>query len=168
MFSQALQFTLRWEGGYVNDPDDPGGATYRGVTQETANQWFVETHQHWRPCSMLLQSEIEQIYHDLYWLKAGCDRLPWPLAMVVFDCAVHSGASRSIKLLQRACGAKEDGALGPITLGAAKTVDPLVVMETRRAFLRKLIIENPTLGKYRIGWMNRLDDLGRKLRGYLA
>ena len=159
MFIEALQFTLLWEGGFSNVKGDKGGPTYKGVTQETCNQWCKATGQHYRTCSSLLQTDIEAIYHDLYWLKAGCEKLPWPLALAVFDCAVHSGPSRSIKLLQRACSVKEDGVLGPFTLAIAAKVDPLAVVAARRLFLEYLIQKDPSQEKFRKGWMNRLESL---------
>jgi lysozyme family protein len=79
--------------------------------------------------------------------------------MAVFDCAVHSGPSRSIKLLQRACGVVEDGVLGPVTLASAGTVDPLKVIAVRRDFLEGLIKKDPSQEVFRKGWMNRTDDL---------
>ena len=166
MFIEALQFTLLWEGGFSNVKDDRGGPTYKGVTQETCNQWCQATGQHYRLCSSLLQTDIEAIYRDLYWLKAGCDRLPWPLAMAVFDCAVHSGPYRSVKLLQRACGVKEDGIIGPLTLAVAAKVNPLAVVAARRLFLEYLIEKDPSQQKFEKGWMNRLNELERKLRAH--
>ena len=164
MFLLSLQFTLKWEGGLSDHPNDHGGLTYRGVTQDTCNQWCQLTGQRYRSCASLLQTDIERIYKDMYWDRVKGDSLPWPLSLAVFDCAVHSGPSRSIKLLQRACGIVEDGIIGPVTLASAGVIDPLKVVETRRAFLKYLIEKDPSQEDFRDGWMNRLDDLAKLLR----
>lgn len=166
MFSQALQFTLKWEGGLSDHPNDHGGLTYRGVTQETCNQWCQATGQRYRSCSALLQTDIEAVYRDLYWNKVKGDNLPWPLSLAVFDCAVHSGPSRSIKILQRACGVAEDGIIGPTTLASAEVVDPLKVVAVRRDFLNGLIKKDPSQKVFEKGWMNRLDDLAVTLNNF--
>jgi len=76
---------------------------------------------------------------------------------VVFDCAVNSGPSRSIKLLQGACpGLAIDGVIGPKTLEAAKAVDPVLVVNAREAFVRRIVARDATQAKFLGGWLNRI------------
>lgn len=101
MFEEALKQVLKWEGGYVNDPRDPGGATAYGITTATYDAWRRKQGQATRPVSEIERREVEAIYWQQYWLRAGCDQLDPPaLALVVFDAAVNSGVGAALKWLQ--------------------------------------------------------------------
>lgn len=97
-FRKALEFTLRWEGGYVNDSRDPGGATNQGVTQATYDHWRQSNGLSRQPVRGIAQDEVEQIYYENYWLRAGCDQTePLGLAISVFDFAVNSGVGTALR-----------------------------------------------------------------------
>ena len=117
-YDLALQVVLREEGGYVNNPNDPGGATYRGVTQATYNAYRHSKGlppQHVKKCSM---AETADIYRNLYWDKIRGDDLPVGVDLAVFDFAVNSGVSRASKMVQHLAGVEADGILGPASLKA--------------------------------------------------
>lgn len=162
--SHALDFTLRWEGGYVNDPDDPGGATNKGVTQAVYDTWRAKQKLPKQPVRKIAQSEVMAIYENGYWNACQCGGLPAPVDLVVFDSAVNCGVGRAARWLQRALGVAEDGNIGPRTLAAAREFGtPLElarkVSVSRAAHYTKIISENPTLKKFHNGWTNRLGDL---------
>jgi lysozyme family protein len=117
-YEQALAFVLRWEGGYSNHPNDPGGATNKGVTQKTYDSYLALHGQASADVRRITDQEIANIYSVHYWAAAHCSQLPADLAPCVFNCAVNSGVSRAVKLLQRTLGVAEDGIVGPKTLGA--------------------------------------------------
>jgi lysozyme family protein len=138
-FETALAFVLQWEGGYVDDPRDPGGATHYGITQRTA-----------RACGYagrlrdIPMSEVRRIYRERFWEACRCDALPtFGLRLTVFDAAVHSGPARSIGWLQEAAGVKSDRVFGEQTLRAVQgCASPALLAERhlhlRQAFLRRL------------------------------
>lgn len=163
-FENILKFTLKSEGGYVNDADDPGGATNKGITQRTYNQYRQDykgiAQQSVKDIS---DAEVEEIYYELYWEIAGCDRLPFPIAEVVFDTAVNCGVQTSRKMLQRAAGVEDDGVFGKMTIEAIGKKDAYVIadafLDERRKYYDAIIARNAKLEKYRKGWNNRVSEL---------
>lgn len=89
-FNEALKFVLKWEGGYSNDPNDPGGETKYGICKRSYPKLDI---------SKLTLEQAKKIYYENYWLKSGCDKLAEPLNIVVFDTAVNMGRSRAKKFL---------------------------------------------------------------------
>lgn len=94
VFRKALKFVLKWEGGYVNNPNDKGGATNKGITQNTYNAWLRSKGQNLKDVRNITDSEVEQIYYNNYWLKTGCDKMTEKYAIISFDTAVNMGVSR--------------------------------------------------------------------------
>ena len=140
-FEKAVQHVLRHEGGFVQHPRDPGGATKFGITRETLARAKK------RPASIngvrrLSRKEAIAIYRQLYWDAVRADELPPGLDLATFDLAVNSGPTRAGKMLQAALGVEADGVVGPVTLGAARRAD---VPETIRR-----------LTKARLGFLGRL------------
>lgn len=158
-FAQSLSLVLQHEGGYVNHPRDPGGATNRGVTQTVYNDWRVGSGLPERGVRDITDAEVMAIYKKLYWDKVKGDELPVGVDYCVFDFAVNSGVSRSTRYLQRSLGVVEDGIIGPATLKAAQAAeaDCLVdgVCNARLSFLKGLTPFN-TFGK---GWTRRVEDV---------
>lgn len=138
VFEEALKQVLKWEGGYVNDPRDPGGATAYGITTATYDAWRRKQGQTTRPVSEIERREVEAIYWQQYWLRAGCDQLDPTLALVVFDAAVNSGAGAALKWLAQTKDWREYNTL---------RLDFLTGLGTWAAF-----------GK---GWVRRIADLTR-------
>lgn len=105
LFSRCLDFVLRWEGGWADNPNDPGGATMKGITIGTYTRWR-EAHGQPRPTKEELRnisdSEVRQIYHDWYWKASGADKLPWPMNLAQFDLAVNGGTGRAQEALTAA------------------------------------------------------------------
>ena len=89
-FEKALKFVLKWEGGYSNDPRDPGGETKYGISKRSYPELDI---------SKLTLKQAEEIYYQNYWLKTGCDELPYPFNIVVFDTAVNMGRRRALEFL---------------------------------------------------------------------
>lgn len=164
-FLKALKFTLQWEGGFVNDPDDPGGATNFGVTHRTYDAWRKKNGQKTQSVQKIQTEEVEQIYFEEYWLNGKCDRLPDDLAIAHFDWCVNHGVSGAIKHLQDVVFAKMDGVFGPRTEQAIyASIHLNGEINLLRAYVarRKRWYDsgNP---KFRAGWMNRLNALKKLL-----
>ena len=72
LFQKALNFVLKWEGGYTNNPYDKGGATNKGITQYTYNSWLKSQKLQIRDIKNISDYEVKEIYFQNYWKKAGC------------------------------------------------------------------------------------------------
>jgi len=119
-FEQALEHVLQFEGGYVDNPDDPGGATNFGITQAVYDDWRMDHGRLPRPVLEIEPEEVRQIYRERYWEAARCEDLPPEIRLLHFDAAVNCGVKNAAKFLQRALGVPVDGIIGPITLGAVQ------------------------------------------------
>lgn len=100
-FDRALAWVLRWEGGYSDHPDDPGGATNMGITQSTYDAWRSARGLPRRSVRDITRDEVAQIYRERYWQPTGCDGMPPALALMAFDCAVNQGPGKARELLEQ-------------------------------------------------------------------
>jgi lysozyme family protein len=149
-FQRALDLVLKHEGGYSNNPSDPGGETNYGITLVTARR-----HGYNGSMRDIQMSVVEQIYRESYWNKRF-ETLPFPVAFNVFDGNVNSGVQRSVMWIQDACGAVDDGIFGPMTQDLVMRADPgelvLGYNSRRLAFLTRLHTW-PSFGR---GWAARI------------
>lgn len=173
-FDKALPHILKYEGGYVNDPDDAGGETYRGIIKDTYDSWRESKGLPTRSVRHLEEEEdslfggkchpeIKAIYRENYWVKGRAAELLWPLNLVHFDSVVNHGIGGGAEKLQAAVGVKVDGAFGPMTLGAARKLDPkqaaLKVIAVREAWYKRRVVQKPSQKKFLNGWLNRMKAL---------
>lgn len=156
-FEKALAAVLVHEGGYVNHPRDPGGATNKGVTQAVYDGYRRRQGKPGQSVRLISEAEIGAIYKFQYWDMVRGDDLPSGVDYAVFDFAVNSGVSRAAKYLQRVVGTPQDGVIGVRTLGAIKSTAYTInaLCDRRMGFLRTLRIF-PTFGR---GWTRRVDDV---------
>lgn len=147
-FGKAFTMLIGHEGGYVNDPDDPGGETKYGIAKRYHPNIVIEN---------LTLEGAKIIYHKEYWAVAGCDALPWNVAYPLFDAAVNMSPKRALMLLQQSLGEVPDGLLGPRTKAAIndQKSDPdlLARFMTERALY---YISRGHFWKFGKGWMRRL------------
>lgn len=159
-FDACLAFTLRAEGGYVDDPADPGGATNMGITLATYRQWSDDQALGPVQVQDMTERTARAIYRSLYWNPLRADALPAGVDLSVFDMGVNAGIWGSARLLQRALGFtgdEVDGCIGPETLGAAAKADPRSLVDDladRQAAYYRSLSDFPTFGA---GWLNRTD-----------
>lgn len=154
-FERSVTLVLELEGGYVDNPADPGGATNMGITLNTLRAWRHDDTLTAEDVRDLSQEEAKAIYRAEYWNKMQCDALPAGVDLSVFDFGVNAGPSRSVKLLQKLVGAPQDGAMGPITLSAVATKQPVPLIQDfadGRLDYYKSLSTYDTFGK---GWTNR-------------
>jgi len=141
LFKRALNFVLKWEGGYVNNPSDKGGATNMGITQYTYNSWLKSLGLAGRDVRHITRAEVEQIYYKNYWRKAGCHNMSPKFALLAFDTAVNMGLARVNQFLR-----------------IAEWKYPKKFIEAREAKYK----EFAKFGNQKIflnGWLNRLNAL---------
>ena len=158
-FSPSLAHVLQSEGGFVNDPQDPGGATDEGVTQHQYDIWRIAHGQPIRSVRFIDPNEVEAFYRAWYWNAVKGDVLPSGVDYCVFDCAVNSGPHRAAEWLQTAVGASPDGQIGNLALAAVQTHDPAHVIEMicneRLVFLE----QEPDWPHFGHGWTNRVNQV---------
>lgn len=159
LFERALPVILANEGGFVEDPDDPGGATNKGITQQTYVDWLRSTGDDARSVRDITDAEVAAIYASRYWLEAHCDELPWPLALAHFDAAVNHGPRRAMRMLQAVVGTATDGLWGPRTAAAVSAMDPDRLLEEllweRLKVYAETTIHRQASRKFLPGWILR-------------
>lgn len=114
-FDRAFGIVIGHEGGYVNDPQDPGGETRFGISKRAFPNLDI---------GKLNIEQAKTIYRNLYWVKVRGDELVWPLNLFLFDCAVNQGVDAAIRLMQRALDVAQDGVFGKVTLERAQAASP--------------------------------------------
>ena len=158
-FQDAVRRTLKWEGGYVDDPVDRGGATRYGITGHTLARYVIISGRNLR-MEDLDHFEVLAIYHLLYWRRGHIWRMPeWSQAFM-FDWMVHSGIHLATKLMQQVVGVVDDGWLGPKTLHAmrqeAGSVNKLAIRRMRH--LCGIVQHDPTQSRFIKGWWRRVSS----------
>lgn len=157
-FDTAISFVLKEEGGLVNDPQDPGGLTKFGISSRSYPSVDIRA---------LTEAQAKEIYRRDYWVAISGDALPLALGIPLLDCAVHSGPSKAIQLLQDTLQIKADGNLGPVTKSAIamyvaqQSPEALAVglVQRRTKFLVNQCRSQPSKLKFLTGWMLRLQRL---------
>lgn len=179
-FDKAITTVLHHEGGFVDDPVDPGGATNYGVSlrfllskgdlDRDADGWLdfdfdkdgdVDAFD----VRSMTREDAVMIYRDFWWDKNGYADLPGIVGIKVFDLAVNMGSRQAHLHLQRALRANgcadivDDGVLGPVTRRTALAGDALSIQAALRSeaagFYRLLTVKKPPLKKYLNGWLRR-------------
>jgi len=130
-FEKAMTFVAKWEGGYVNNPSDPGGETNFGISKKAYPSVDIKT---------LTKEQAAAIYKRDYWNTMGCNILRWPMNLVVFDTAVNIGCAKAAELRTRA-GDNWREYLG-LRIGH---------------YVR--LAAKPSMRQFLLGWLNRVMDL---------
>ena len=163
------------EGGFVNNPKDPGGATNMGITQAVYNSYRNNKGLTVKGVRGITREEADDIYRLRYWNKIDGGELPSGVDYITMDSAVNSGIHQSALWLQRAINRlstgtiKEDGEIGPTTIRMARQCDPAKLIDTicemRLSFLQVIRHRTtkallwPTFGG---GWTNRIKGYKNK------
>lgn len=163
-FSTALQHVLDIEMGFQNDPRDPGnrlpdgrhGCTNLGVTQY---MWeaFVGHPVSTEDMKKLNRERVARFYKYKYWDTVKADELPDGIDYLVFDFAVNAGPGRAVKLLQSVVGVPEDGAVGPKTLKAVKSITPATLIQVYTEAKEEFYKSLKSFNVYGKGWLARAD-----------
>ena len=168
---QMIDDVLKREGGYVDHPDDRGGATNWGITQNTLSKYYGRAVIK-QEVKDLSQDVARDIYEKNYFYGPRIDNLPLSIQAFIFDCAVNHGPRRAVKFVQSVCnqigyepGLSEDGAMGPNTRRAAQWAEqamgPLflkALIEERRNFYYAIVKSRPSQEAFLKGWLNRVNE----------
>lgn len=146
-FDQAFERLIGHEGGYVNDPRDPGGETKFGISRRSYPGETIRT--------MTLE-RAKAIYLRDFWGPAGCDGVPDGVKFDLFDMAVNSGVKQAVLTLQRAVGVDDDGKLGPITLQAVASMPGLRFVARFNGHRLQFLSTLATWPAFGRGWANRI------------
>lgn len=167
-FEFAVKYVLDNEGGYSNDPNDPGGATNFGITAGDLARWRKKpvTASDVQNMSVV---EAENIYRSFYWDPLSCDGVnSKAISTAIFDTGVLYGISTSGKYAQRVCASlaqpvKIDGVIGPMSLKALNSVDDSKFIHGMYDLIidhiDALVDANNRLKKFQAGWVNRAKRL---------
>ena len=169
-FNNAFQLMIAHEGGYVNDPDDPGGETYKGVARKIYSKWDG-----WSKIDLLkkqagfpanldkdaeLQQDIAHFYQITFWDKMKGDQLTnQDVANSIFDFGVNAGMGTSISLAQLVVGADSDGVIGTNSIESINNFNPehfkAAFTVAKIARYVNIVKKRPTSRKYLYGWVLR-------------
>jgi len=155
-WDRCFVLLLQSEGGYSDDPKDPGGRTNLGVTQSVWESWVGRASNE-KEMRNLVSADVEPLYKRKYWDACRCDDLPTGLDYVVFDFAVNAGVGRSIKTLQSCVDATVDGQLGKMTLDAVFKFSPDVTIFRFSDEKVKYYESLPTFPTFGNGWLDRVE-----------
>lgn len=174
---ELLDEIVRKEGGYVNHPNDPGGPTNLGITQQTLSEWLQ------RPATIdeVRNLDIEtakEIYRQRYVSGPGMDQLPESIMPSVVDMGVNAGPRVAVRLLQQVINRAgfgpigADGVIGPKTMAAAQAAETAMggmlvnaYADERISFYRGLAAGNPRFQVFLQGWTNRANSWRVPLNG---
>jgi lysozyme family protein len=155
----ALAAVIQHEGGFVNDPRDPGGATNRGITQAVYDDWRASHGLPLQSVRNLVNAEVEAIYRTRYWDAIRGDDLPSGVDYCTFDFAVNSGVNRASRFLQNAAGVTADGKIGPVTLAAVAAIPPLLLIRAVCAARLDFLHHLETFDRFGRGWTARVNEV---------
>lgn len=146
-FDKAFDLLVGVEGGYVNDPRDPGGETKYGITKRTYPAVDI---------AGLTLDDAKLMYVTDFWMPAHCAALPWPLCLFVFDAAVNQGVGAAVKLLQKSLGTVQDGVIGNNTLTALQRAEQKELCAMFMADRALRYVGTRNFDTYGRGWFKRL------------
>ena len=146
-FDEFIERLLSHEGGYVNDPRDPGGETQWGISKRSYPSLNIKA---------LTRDQAIAIYRRDFWEKSNADKLAPAVGFNVLDGAVNSGISRSIQWLQKAAGVADDGVWGKVTAAAVAKADPNDLVLRYNAARLDFMTRLSTWNAFGKGWARRI------------
>lgn len=150
-FDQAFEIIIGHEGGYVNDPRDPGGETKYGISKRAYPSEDIAN---------LTLDRAKFLYKRDYWDAVDAESIPGVARLMVFDCAVNCGVTTAKKLLQRAVGTKDDGIIGAKTRAAISNTTDIAMKFA--GFWLQYYTDLPGWPTYGKGWTRRVANDLRK------
>ena len=163
---KLIPFILKWEGGFVNDPDDLGGATNKGITIGTFGEYRKRKglpSPNVQDLKNLTEKEWYEIFKTMYWDRwIGDEIKSQPVANILIDWVWASGIP-GIKRPQRILGVPDDGIVGKVTLSYLNIAEPKRLFEAIKAdrikFIDEICKARPKNEKFRKGWLNRINAI---------
>ncbi len=179
--NETVDMILEHEGGYVNDPADPGGETYKGISRRHWGNWAgwekidaakgqLNFHE-LLEADETLQADIRKFYLDNFLNPMGWDVMPKYMALMAVDMGVNTGLKRTLSALQKMLGLEVDGVLGKNTRAAFAIIKPgdLDRLTTiRLLYYFTISVHNPPLAKFLPGWTRRTIKVYKKALSYVV
>ena len=167
-FNKAHKFTAKWEGGYCNDPDDPGGATNYGVSLrwlkslgldqgDIDHDGDIDTND----IRALSAEQAAALFREKFWDAYHLDDFPQTLATIYYDAIVNTGASQATKFMQRGYNTTFPAARLSVDSMGKNVFLLRACIDERDAFYESLAKSKPSMAKFLKGWLNRTKDLRR-------
>lgn len=161
-YTQLVPIIKKWEGGFVNDPDDSGGATNKGVTLSTFRS-FYGSNKTVDDLKKLTDQQWLYIFLTGYWNKCMASQINnQSIANIIVDWAWGSGPATAIKKVQALVGTDVDGIAGPKTIAAINKKDPKrlfnAIKSARIEFVENLVKLRPKDAKFLKGWESRINS----------
>lgn len=167
-FDLYFETLIKHEGGFVNHPNDPGGATNLGITDKLDGKTdgLVDVNGDGKgdvPIKELKKDQARRIYKRLFWDPLQADNIQsQSVAEILFDFAVNSGVGTAARAIQKIVNVAQDGSIGPKTLSEINKKDAKQLFEEiktfRKQFYSKIIANNPKLKVFQKGWNNRIES----------
>ncbi len=168
-FEEIIEVVLAHEGGFVDDPDDKGGATNWGVTQAVWED-FLEDEFTSEDVKGFTREQAIELYEEEFWIPSQAEKLPAEVREVYFDMCVNHGQRNAVKILQTCVNSKGgnlevDGGIGPNTIGACSDLKLWEVQVERSGFYWNLVFKGSFYGKrnnqakFIRGWIRRCFNL---------
>jgi len=148
-FDQAFEHLIGHEGGYSDNPADPGGATMYGVTERVARARGYAGDMRALPLSF-----AKAVAKKDYWDKYQCDQFAPAIGFAVFDCAYNGG--HPVQWLQEAACVKVDGIIGPKTIGALRASDPMKIVMRITSKRLQYMTDLKIWPSFSRGWARRI------------
>lgn len=180
-FNKALKKILVYEGGFINHPSDPGGATNLGITIGTLksfnkqfnygdfdNDGDIDVND-----VKLLNTpdKVAPIYKKYFWDVLKLDTYPSKIDFLMFDFSVNSGPGNAARILQRSLKVKDDGQIGLKTIAALNAMDIQTLVQSllteRKIFYDKLVARHPDQLIFYDGWINRITKLKQDVETFV-
>lgn len=147
MFQRAVAIVLDEEGVFSDDNRDPGGMTKYGISAKAYPRLDIKN---------MTLVQAKSLYLTDYWLRNRCDKMPWWAALCVFDASVNQGVRPAARMMQQAVGVFQDDQIGPVTLKAIRSADPLETMATFQVLRNFRYLDTATFDVHGKGWLRRL------------
>ena len=168
-FAEIIEVVLAHEGGFVDDPDDKGGATNWGVTQAVWED-FLEDEFTSEDVKGFTREQAIELYEEEFWIPSQAEKLPEEVREVYFDMCVNHGQRNAVKILQTCVNSKGgsldvDGGIGPNTISACSDLKLWEVQVERSGFYWNLVFKGSFYGKrnnqakFIRGWIRRCFNL---------
>jgi lysozyme family protein len=180
-FEAAYRFVQEWEGGFVDNPSDPGGATNHGISLRWLKSINADINADGAvnadDIRALTPAQAKLYFYEHFWLFPGLERLPLRVGVVMFDGSVNMGLGRAIRLLQGSCNIlaginlRIDGVMGPETIKTMRRVSEpdggltlcKEMLSARAGYYKRLAQDKRKLKTFLHGWLNRT----KALSGYI-
>ena len=146
-FDLLVERVLSHEGGYVNDPRDPGQETRWGISKRAYPHLDIRN---------LTRAQAVDIYRRDFWQRVRGDELPREFAFQALDAAVNHGIGNAVRWMQRAAGVADDGVIGPVTLAAVQRAQPADLVLRFNAERLRFYAKLTTFSTFGRGWVNRV------------